>query len=989
MNKSLFTLTLLFTSLVSISQDNKQEITPEMLHDRVFVDRHSNNGIDLYGDYNNSGISDEIPFWKWADKAGGYGRSKIKNIAYTEEGNIIAAGSFCHEISIGNHTLNSQSIRDLFLMELDTAYNVLWIKQYKSSNLGESEMLDVKYFEGEIFIAGYFRGEQLELINSTINSAGEVTTFIACMDGSGSDQWFEEFPNSDDIVNTRSIGINDLNEIFFLSNNDYVSRIVKLDINGNVLLDNIYDTELYDIQVADDGILFGGCFMGSDATLGGLELSGGWNSNAVIALMHYSGEFEWAIVGSSNTPAGECYGGMFSGICIDDDQNIITLGRFNEGLDFGDGHDVYTEYNRSYFIMKITPSQEIEWIEILNSFYHYGKGYISSQENNIYAIASYSDSMTFYGSMLYGAEYFFANYNNEGQFIHAGNMNLIPSSLSIDTQGKLIGTGTLSLDACIEQISDTGTEEVVFETEGISGVSYSQNACLVKDHSGGILLTGYYHGDFVYRNIIRNTLTEALFILKTDHAGNPLWCTIIESDKLIRPAQINIDESDNIFLGGNFEGNIETEDSDLTTDIFTGFFTKLDPNGNLINIKKLADEGEMIIQNLLINQESNILISGNFSNTVSIGDDQYTSLGYTDVFLASFSNDLNTYNWSLHMGGDMTEYSGFISIDNNNNIYLAGEFLSEDIYFSNDYYVNFPLNEGNIIFLKLDPEGEVIYYKQFGGSDIPGEDYSTWPHAVQCDQNGNIFMIGWHGKHARFGDIVLPGEWGAMSYNSFVAMINPDGEVAWAESILRIRYGFVSWNIGIDNQGNCYFGGNYQDSVMFNNSIKFYSDDWSSFIVRYDHDGQFNWVRPVVCNYGGSYIEAVTVLDTNQLFATGSFNGLFHFDDILLKNYSKNSFLALSGSGTTGTKENSELLNITLSPNPAKDAFNVILPGSIDNQTSIGIYSLKGELVYEDTFRCYNNTISIKRGNMAEGIYLVKVSNKRYQGQAKLVLVGE
>jgi hypothetical protein len=69
--------------------------------------------------------------------------------------------------------------------------------------------------------------------------------------------------------------------------------------------------------------------------------------------------------------------------------------------------------------------------------------------------------------------------------------------------------------------------------------------------------------------------------------------------------------------------------------------------------------------------------------------------------------------------------------------------------------------------------------------------------------------------------------------------------------------------------------------------------------------------------------------------------------------------------------------NITVYPNPASSFISLELPGfSIDENTSMKIFNMNGQLVFDTLIKSENDLLNIGINNLSSGLYILKVNTE-------------
>ncbi|UFP93265.1 hypothetical protein [Gloeobacter morelensis] len=212
-------------------------------------------------------------------------------------------------------------------------------------------------------------------------------------------------------------------------------------------------------------------------------------------------------------------------------------------------------------------------------------------------------------------------------------------------------------------------------------------------------------------------------------------------------------------------------------------------------------------------------------------------------------------------GGIPTEIWRGVDTDDAGNIYLSGTF-GDTATFSNSGTTLTSAGEEDIAVAKYSPEGALLWARSFG-STLQDQALANCVDAV-----GNVYVTGLFTGTVRFGgttltsNLVPPPNSRRLAPDAFTVKLNPDGEVLWARASGRYVSGNVTpgaqvvSNLAIPVLGSeCVvdataviisgtFGGDQTTRVSFDGTPPVgVTADFDGFIVKYDSDGNFQWVQ--------------------------------------------------------------------------------------------------------------------------------------------------
>ncbi|MDP2723566.1 MAG: hypothetical protein Q8O72_12485, partial [Bacteroidales bacterium] len=237
----------------------------------------------------------------------------------------------------------------------------------------------------------------------------------------------------------------------------------------------------------------------------------------------------------------------------------------------------------------------------------------------------------------------------------------------------------------------------------------SDNYCHIKSivigASGQSFISGYqYNADS--RDSISSTkknLTK-LFIDKLDENGEKIEFAIIEGNFNTMPIRVVEKIDRGILVGGSFSTliyNDSTYKSEGKTDIFLWAFDQKGKPGNLL---LLRGYGKNTLNDIKIDQEGNVYLTGAFERELRINDQVLKSIGRSDCYLAKLSPDLKVQYLKQH-GGIYTDYGKSLEVDSLNNLIVTGSFSGQMVTESHDTLVS--KGKLDVFIMKYNPKDTV------------------------------------------------------------------------------------------------------------------------------------------------------------------------------------------------------------------------------------------------------------------------------------------
>ncbi len=395
-------------------------------------------------------------------------------------------------------------------------------------------------------------------------------------------------------------------------------------------------------------------------------------------------------------------------IVSDIDGNIYITGSFIGTVDFDPGLDVFnlTSTNNYYdiFILKLDASGNFLWVKSLggNDFeeivalsidnlgnlvgvgFFYGfpddetgevepidfdpspnEFFLTSEgDSNTFVLKLDSDGNFINAFRFGGASYL--NIVNDFKISASGEMFIVgsfqgtadfnPNDLEeyILTSGSDPEDGSISMFLC--HLGANGEFINAFATSGIGKVWKS---AIEIDNSDNIYLTGYFESSVNFKmhpndedQVYSANTNFNSYIMKLDYFGNRQWVKSTGGVNYLISLDITLDNNQNIFTTGFFDGNVDFNPSDEeefnleinSINAQDSFLQMLDSDGEFLDA--FAFGGVDFIDDALVSSDSssNIYLSAHYNNSVDVNpllSEELTidSEGYRDSYLIKLSSE--------------------------------------------------------------------------------------------------------------------------------------------------------------------------------------------------------------------------------------------------------------------------------------------------------------------------------------------------------------
>ncbi len=536
-----------------------------------------------------------------------------------------------------------------------------------------------------------------------------------------------------------------------------------------------------------------------------------------------------------------------------------------------------------------------------------------------------------------------------------------------------------------------------------------ENFILSKiDPDGNVFTAGNYSETFDYENqTIENFGFRDVFIKKRDTDGNLLWLTNISSGQDVGVLSMSVAADGGVVIGGTFQNTLNANPTNGIYNLVSNggydiYIIKLNANGAFVWANSYGSIANDYVFDIETDSTGNVLASI-FYNDSSIQLSPTITLEAPDTALP-LSNGL----FKIDQNGNMlwgaatgTAFVKDITLDNNNNIYVAGFFLLENDF---DYGAgtflteetgaadfNLPINQDGYI-QKLNPDGDFIWAKQLKNP------VNTVVHSIAINNNNNVYTCGvWQGSENGIDFDPGPGVYSVPSESTlnskhFIHKLNESGDFEWVHTFgswyLTSDYldpeqgGFLEFNdnndlyyagdIGSIDGASFLFGGetytpNALDILLAKINIEDGSVDWSYMLDGAGNDNTY----------------ATDVID-NSWVVSGNFQNNVNLsidgntDFTLQSNGSSDFFVMKIDLSSTLSNEDTPVLQpqFAFYPNPVEDYLTIQMHNNSSfKELEFEIWNLAGIHLGVKSENIENNRCRFNVSNLSEGLYLVVIKD--------------
>ena len=374
-------------------------------------------------------------------------------------------------------------------------------------------------------------------------------------------------------------------------------------------------------------------------------------------------------------------------ISSDSQGNVLVAGRFIGSVDFdpGAGTDIQFSGINSYYVLKLDSNGNFVWVNFTSSATGRAESMTIDASDDIFITGEFRGSMDY---ALSNGNTITTTSGNSGQnedaylgkingatgetiFYKAFNSTTIPgggkgesiitdSSGNVYIVGSLFGSVDFNPNGGVTVLSSNGDSDIFVAkltnagslvwAKSTGGTLYDIAKNIAIDSNGNLLISGGFRGTTdLDPSAATFPLTSEgnrdVFILKLDNDGNFIWANGFGANGTDIGESIAVDENDNVYTVGPFGGTVSFDTDDGVFELIGNgnvdvFIHQQDAAGNFMSAYAIGGSGFDIPETIMINDNSEIFITGYFSGIVDFdpnaGTTNLTSNGSRDIFVAKY-----------------------------------------------------------------------------------------------------------------------------------------------------------------------------------------------------------------------------------------------------------------------------------------------------------------------------------------------------------------
>lgn len=446
------------------------------------------------------------------------------------------------------------------------------------------------------------------------------------------------------------------------------------------------------------------------------------------------------------------------------------------------------------------------------------------------------------------------------------------------------------------------------------------------------------------------------FLIKYNSQGLELWRKIYSDP--IRFYGVRVDATENILLAGDFKDTVTINSvSYITEQSVDGFLISLDSSGATNWFKQVAGKKDENAQDVHIDQAGSIYLTGAFSDQTTLAGDTLKTIGLYSSYVAKFdpAGNLQLMIATNTSSANVTNNGFRVRTDSLKNIYLLGDYNDVSI---GTQSISDGSPYGAQYLAKLDSTGKFSFLISAATFTDKFRNFSI------C--HGGIYLTGDGGW--------TTGGWSKTAKYDF------NGNSSWTQMHGGFYAGFLNNNI-IESSTGLYIIG-YHEAPL----IPSWTETYSLTLTNTTSSNQETCMDIKTSGAANGYDIIRTGM--NEFIIIGSMPDTISFGSTSLYPSNGNTFLAKFKEGSDAIitsvaesklRENGALIF----PNPSKGEFNIQLadytPGS-----SLCVYDATGNCIYSRDMSSGKETVDLK--GQARGLYVLNIITPKGRTSKKIVL---
>jgi len=355
-----------------------------------------------------------------------------------------------------------------------------------------------------------------------------------------------------------------------------------------------------------------------------------------------------------------------------------------------------------------------------------------------------------------------------------------------------------------------------------------------------------------------------------------MWTKHFNGTGQNQPTSVIMDDNGNYYIYGNFNGTVSQDAISYSS--FGGsqdiFLSKYNSLGEVQWIKQIGGTGVETAVSLLLSADgSSLILSGQTNGTCDFGGTSVTTVGLNDIFLAKFSLSGNC-QWAKNVAyGATHQINGAIAEDNSGSIVMTGIFIDAVTFYGGSGSLSSSYSGLRQMFIaKFDSGGNFTWSKLVGCSDAAN---SSNIKSV-TSYNGEYYFTGSYVGNLDINGTAISNSTGFT--DGVLFKMNSSGTVQWVKQITGNDNAEIVYRHTMDESGNLYLTGHFisstvnLDGTILTNTS---AGTYDVFIAKYNTNGSVQWAQSAGSTADDKCLDIT--FKNGKGVVTGSFGGAITF----------------------------------------------------------------------------------------------------------------
>ena len=389
-----------------------------------------------------------------------------------------------------------------------------------------------------------------------------------------------------------------------------------------------------------------------------------------------------------------------SSIATDRLGNVLVMGGFTGTLDLG-AQPLRSSGRRDLFLAKFDTEGVLRWSRAFGSKdtqgHCGGRAVAADRDGNIFLAGDFSGSLQFDNQTIKSDssyDVFLAKLSPEGKVLWSrrfgGDGRDLASGLSVDHVGNVFLTGEFrgTIDFGGGPLASAGDVDIFLAkidpngkhvySKRFGGAREDFGTGIAADYAGNVVVTGEYTDSVDFgEGLVRTAMGYDIFVAKFDPTGKPMWSKSfgpLESTDIHGGRSITLDRTGNILLAGDFRDTLDLGGGPLqSAGSYDVFVAKYDPSGEHVWSKRFGDTAWDTAEGIATDGVGNVLVAGGYEGTVDFGGGPLPSAGGFDGFVLALDSWGN-YLGAKAFGDKRSQNATSITSDFVGHVFVTGAF---------------------------------------------------------------------------------------------------------------------------------------------------------------------------------------------------------------------------------------------------------------------------------------------------------------------------